>query len=136
MDIIEDLKELPEDIAYLIVSFVDVRSDTCKIFGKFLNECQSLDWIIRQFYKNESSWYMNQEISEILLFEINLFKTIMQRKNTYRKACFLSRYYLARYFARGGLISSEFSHSNTFVALRRFCALYTNFNLYLPYLNE
>ena len=132
--IIEDLKKLPKDIGLLVVSFVEIRSDSCKIFGKFLSECQSLDYIIRRFYQNESDWYVNRDVADILMFEINLFKTIVQQKNTYRKACFLSRYYLARYFAHGGLIPEEFNHRNSFMALRRYCALYTNFKLYMPYL--
>jgi len=134
MEIIEDLKKLPKELALLVVSFMDDRSPTCIIFKDFLHECQSLDFIIRQFYQNESSWYMNRDVADILLFEINLFKTLVQQRTTYKKACFLSRYYLARFFQRGGITPLEYNHSNSYIALRRYCALYTSADVYMPYL--
>ena len=134
MEIIEDLKKLPKEIALLIVCFMDTRSISCIIFKDFLGECQKLDFIIRQFYHNESTWYMNRDVTEILLFEINLFKTLVQKRTTYKKACFLSRYYLARYFARGGIVPQEYEYSNSYIALRRYCAMYTRTDIYMPQL--
>ena len=132
MEIIQSLKKLPLEIGLLVVSFMDDRSPSCIIFKDFLLECQSLDFIIRQFYKNESSWYMNNDVADILLFEINLFKTLVQKRTTYKKACFLSKYYLARFFQRGGITPMEYDHSNSFIALRRYCALYSSADVYMP----
>ena len=80
----------------------------------------------------ESTWYINRDVADILLFEINLFKTLVQKRTTYKKACFLSRYYLARYFARGGIVPAEYKYSNSYVALRRYCAMYTRTDIYMP----
>ena len=44
MEIIEDLKKLPKEIALLIVCFMDTRSNSCIIFKEFLGECQTLDF--------------------------------------------------------------------------------------------
>jgi hypothetical protein len=129
---VRELKALPKDLALLVVSFVDPRSETCKIMKTFLYQCQSLDNIINQFYHNENNWFMHRDVADLLLFEVNMFKTLMQRYNSLKKTCFLSRYYLARYFARGGLAPNTYGSSRYDQALRRYCALCDNAHLYLP----
>ena len=131
-ELLEDLKALPKDLGFLILEFADPRSDTCKIFTDFLQECRALDIIIRQFYLNETEWYLHRDVADLLLFEINLFKTLVQKRSTYRKASFLSRYYLARYFARGGLVPAHYEHGPSHIALRRYCAMFTSWGLYMP----
>ena len=132
MDIVQELKKLPRDLGLLVVSFMNPRSDTCKIMQTFLYECQGLDNIINQFYHNETGWFMHRDVADLLLFELSMFKTLMKRYNTLKKTCFLSRYYLARYFARGGLNPDTYRSSKYAASLRRYCALCDNPHLYLP----